>query len=90
MDYPKKIFVVKNNRNPFGMGEWNGEDVYEGGETYISVGALKKIFEQDELFKKFLESGFWDAHLVDLNWRHNGEYKVNQADWLKDIWYLIK
>lgn len=50
---------------------------------------LTKNLIRSPLFRKFLEQKFWHADSVDLVWRHNGNDVVEEADWLKDLWYLL-
>lgn len=55
--------------------------------------ALEKIrnaMRRDPLLKRYLESGFWDAAWVDIVWRHDGQNKRHQADWLKEAWSALK
>jgi len=54
---------------------------------------LQEVMElclRDPLFKQFVEKGFWGAHHVDIVWRHNGQDKQHEADWLKSLWYLLR
>jgi hypothetical protein len=51
---------------------------------------IEKACKQSRLFNMFSRQGFWHAHHVDLVWRYNGKDVHEQADWLKDIWYLLK
>jgi hypothetical protein len=52
----------------------------------LIIEALKK----SPLLASFLARGFWDAHHVDLVWRHNGRDVREEGDWLKDVWYLVR
>ena len=53
-------------------------------------GALLDACSKSRLFSMFLRQGFWHAHHVDLVWRYNGKDVREEADWLKDVWYLCK
>ena len=52
--------------------------------------AVRASLMKDPLFRQFTEQEFWHAHHVDIVWRFNGEDKRFQADWLKEIWYILK
>ena len=52
--------------------------------------SVKNELEKDPLLKGFFARQFWDAHHVDLLWRHNGKDKQHQADWLKNLWYKCR
>lgn len=45
---------------------------------------------KSRLFAQFLDQGFWHAHHVDLVWRHDGKEVREEADWLKNLWYLLR
>lgn len=49
-----------------------------------------KELVKSKLFNQFITQGFWHAHNVDLVWRYNGHDVHEEADWLKDLWYLLK
>lgn len=53
----------------------------------LPMDSPKELEVRSALYKKFLAQGFWHAAHVNLMWRHNGQYVVEEADWLKDFWY---
>ncbi len=59
-------------------------------ELKAMLDAIRGSLMKDPLFRQFTEQGFWHAHHVDVVWRFNGEDKRFEADWLKDIWYVLK
>lgn len=52
--------------------------------------AVRSSMMKDQLIRQFTEQDFWSAHHVDIVWRINGEDKRFEADWIKDIWYILK
>lgn len=51
---------------------------------------VRLAMRRSELIARFLDAGFWDAHYVNLKWRHNGQDITEQADWLLDVWYAVR
>lgn len=77
-DYPK-------NRNR------DRERLREKLNTALAEGAkVRELLMRSGLFRQFTEQDFWHAHHVDLLWRFNGEDRIEEADWLKELWYLLR
>lgn len=58
-----------------------------------AIEALRKIDREccsSRLFAMFRRQQFWHAHHVDLVWRHNGQDRREEADWLCNVWKLLK
>ena len=51
---------------------------------------IKAAMCKDPKLKLFFEQGFWHAHYVDIEWRIDGEDQRYEADWIKDIWNIIR
>lgn len=51
---------------------------------------VREACERSPLFKRFLSVNFWDAHHVDLLWRHNGKDVREEADWLSAVFYAVR
>lgn len=54
------------------------------------VGQVEKALRKNPLIGQFLDQGFWSAHHVDIVIRHNGQDHRYEADWIKDIWYVVR
>jgi len=68
-------------------------DRFDAALRRAKAEVLQEVMElclRDPLFKQFVEKGFWGAHHVDIVWRHNGQDKQHEADWLKSLWYLLR
>jgi hypothetical protein len=51
---------------------------------------VEAALRKNPLIAKFLDIGFWGAHHADIVIRHNGKDERYEADWLKDLWYIIR
>jgi hypothetical protein len=51
---------------------------------------VRDRFRNSKLFRMFLDQGFWHANFVNFQWRYNGQYVYEEADWIKDIWYALR
>jgi hypothetical protein len=51
---------------------------------------VRESFRNSKLFRTFMDRNFWNAKFVNLQWRYNGEYVYEEADWIKDIWYALR
>jgi hypothetical protein len=79
-----------------------GRDEVSRGDRQQSVSHAERMFRshpkasdladliRSRLFQTFLGQGFWHAHHVDLIWRYNGQDVREEADWLKDVWYVMR
>ena len=54
------------------------------------VEQIEKALRKNPLIARFLDVGFWSAHHVDITIRHNGKDKHYEADWIKDLWYIVR
>lgn len=45
--------------------------------------------KKSKMFAMFIDQKFWHAHHVDLVWRHDGKDIQEEADWLKDLYYVF-
>jgi hypothetical protein len=55
----------------------------------LDVRELESRLRRNPLISKFLDQGFWHAHHVDIVIRYNGKDCRYEADWIKDLWYLV-
>lgn len=60
------------------------------GEAPDVLAQVEKALRKNPLIAQFLDVGFWDAHHVDMTIRHNGQDKHFEADWLVDLWYIVR
>lgn len=54
-----------------------------------ALSAIRDVVMRSAIIAEFAERRFWSAHHVDLVWRLDGEDVQEEADWLKDLWYLL-
>lgn len=51
---------------------------------------IAEIMKQSKIIKEMFDKNFWDIHYLNIEYRKDGEDYYEEADWLKDLWYLIK
>jgi len=51
---------------------------------------VEAALRKNPLIAKFLDQGFWHAHHVDIVIRHDGVDLRYEADWIKDLWYIVR
>jgi hypothetical protein len=50
---------------------------------------VEAALRKNPLIAMFLDQRFWHAHHVDMVIRYNGKDERFEADWIKDIWYVV-
>ena len=59
----------------------------------VEAGVILQIadtMKRSEIIKQMFDNNFWDLHTIDVGYRRDGEEYYEEADWLKDLWYLVK
>jgi hypothetical protein len=51
---------------------------------------VEAALRKNPLIAMFLDQGFWHAHHVDVVIRQDGQDRRYEADWIKDIWYIVR
>ena len=51
---------------------------------------IADIMGKSKIIKEMFDNNFWDLHTIDIGYRRDGEEYYEEADWLKDLWYLVK
>lgn len=51
---------------------------------------VEAALRKNDLIGRFLDQGFWHAHHVDIVIRQDGQDRRFEADWIKDLWYIVR
>lgn len=51
---------------------------------------IAELMKQSKVIKEMFDKDFWDIHYLDIKYRKDGQSHYEEADWLKDLWYLVK
>jgi len=86
---PRK--VAEQCRATFRLAISGQSSVSETQATAPDVLAqVEKALRKCPLVAQFLDQGFWHAHHVDVVFRHDGQDRRYEADWIKDLWYIVR
>lgn len=80
-DHDKLVRAAADLENLYARSETEKPDV---------LGQVEAQLRKNPLIARFLDQEFWHAHHVDVVIRYNGEDKRYEADWIKDIWYIVR
>jgi hypothetical protein len=87
-------FPVDNHRVIEAMSALN-EAERPGVQSEIApipdvLGQVEAALRKNPLIAMFLDQGFWHAHHVDIVIRQDSKDRHFEADWIKDIWYIVR
>jgi len=51
---------------------------------------IANTMKRSKIMKEMFNKDFWDIHYLNIEYSKDGEDYYEEADWLKDLWYLVK